>query len=279
MKRIRTTVLEQVRFWAAFGIAVAVGLVVAVSCNPVIMVAPPGSSIVGIWANPDFVPAHGGVSEIAVLIMEQTGVPVSDGTVVQFFTNLGRVEEQGRTNDGVARVKFVSDSRSGRAQITAFSGGGAPPPAPTATGTATTAPTPSGSATAPPAPAPTGGGGGFASNTIPVLVGNPNAFQVFLTADPIRITRSRSTVLTATAMDAAGNPAANVPVFFRITKPENPGNERLDSAGQPIFTDNNGQARDFLRTIAIDDGVSYPVTVQARTANGVLSNELVISIN
>src|SRR5262245_5497328 len=121
------------KFGVLYAGVLAAALVTAMSCNPVIMVAPPGSTM-NLIANPGFIAAHGGVAELAAIVMKGTGVPVADGTVVQFFTTLGHIEEQGKTNDGVARVKLVSDARSGRAEITAFSGGGtAPQPTSTAT--------------------------------------------------------------------------------------------------------------------------------------------------
>ena len=41
---------------------------------------------------------------ISALLLEPAGTPVPDGTVVQFFTTLGRIEEQGRTNDGDSKI-------------------------------------------------------------------------------------------------------------------------------------------------------------------------------
>ena len=87
----------------------------------------PGSSIT-VFANPQFIVANGGVSVVTALLVEPAGTLVPDGTVVYFLTNLGRVDPQGKTKDGLARVNFVSDSRSGRATIQAFSGGAAPAP-------------------------------------------------------------------------------------------------------------------------------------------------------
>lgn len=266
---VRRRIIEGLKLWGAFGVLTATGLGIAVSCNPVIMVAPPGSTFAYMAGNPTFISAHGGVAEITALLVESTGVPVADGTVVQFFTDLGRIEEQGRTNDGVVRVKLVADSRSGVAHVRAFSGGGSAP-----SGTSTATPTGTGTATATPT---SGGGGGTTNGQTDITIGNLNGTQVLITADPARITNSRSTLITATVLDAAGNPVPQAPVFFSIVG--TPGNERLDSAGQPVFTDNNGQARDYLRTVAINDGNSYPVTVRARTANGTVSPDLVISIN
>ena len=95
------------------------------TCNQAIMTAPPGSKFApagSLIANPGFIAAHGDVSVISGLILKATGIPVADGTVVQFFTNLGKIDEQGKTNDGVVRVNLVSDSRSGTATVTAFTG-------------------------------------------------------------------------------------------------------------------------------------------------------------
>ena len=251
--RVARQVVEAAKFWTAFGlVAVLVGGI-AVSCNPVVMVAPPGSSIT-LFANPDFIPAHDGVSEITAFVMESTGSPVADGTVVQFFTSLGRIEEQGKTNDGVARVKLVADSRSGTARITAFSGGGsvsAPTGTATPTGTSTT-----------PAPTSGGGGGGTVSGTISVTIGSINVSRLIVNAIPNRITNSASSHIIATALDSANNPVANVPVYFSVDG--NPGNERMDSGGNPIFTDNNGRAEDIMRTVGIG-GASYTVTIKAQT--------------
>ena len=79
--------------------------------------------------------ANGGVSVVTAILVEPAGTFVPDGTEVFFFTNLGRVDASGKTINGVARVNFVSDARSGKATVTAISGG--PAPAPTATPAAT----------------------------------------------------------------------------------------------------------------------------------------------
>src|SRR5688572_588545 len=98
--RARRQFVDAAKFWTAFAVVASLVAAVAVSCNPVLQFAPPGSTIT-LFANPEFIPAHGGVSEISALVMESTGAPAADGTVVQFFTSLGRIEERGRTNDGV----------------------------------------------------------------------------------------------------------------------------------------------------------------------------------
>jgi hypothetical protein len=202
----------------------AVG-VLHLSCQA-ILTAPPDTTMT-VFANPTFVEAHGGVSVVSALLIEDVGTPVADGTVVQFFTDLGRIEEQGKTNDGVARVNFVSDARSGTANITAFSGA--------ATGTAT------------------------------IAVGSIRPDLVVVTASPQRILESRSSQIVAVVLDENGNPVPNVPVFFSV----NSATEFMESGGQPVFTDQDGRARDVLRTRYPRDAPARSVDVTATTANGI----------
>ncbi len=193
--------------------SVLCGLALAhLTCNQAILTAPPGA-VMFLSVNPGFIPAHGGVSVISALVLEEPGTPVPDGTVVQFFTTLGRIEEQGRTNDGVARVNLVSDSRSGPAEVAAISG-----------------------------PASAG--------PVTVLIGAILPARVILTANPSRIpANSRSTHIFATVLDGNGNPVPNIPVVFQVVPPATgPVTEFMDSGGTPLFTDNNGRAEDVLRT-------------------------------
>ena len=199
------------------------------TCAGALMTAAPGSTLTLI-ANPDSVPANGGVSILTALVIEPAGTTVPDGTVVQFFTNLGRVEpREGKTKDGVARVNFISDGRSGRAHVTAVSGGAAVAPAP--------------SPSASPAPQPITGA---ATASVDILVGGAQGLRVFVTADPSRITESRSTHIIANVFDSNGNPMANIPVIFEVQS--NPFTEFMDSQGNPLFTDTNGRAEDVMRT-------------------------------
>jgi hypothetical protein len=219
----------------AFVAAVAVGYL---SCQS-ILTAPAGSEMT-LVVNPEFVEAHGGVAVVSALLIETPatlGTPVADGTVVQFFTNLGRIEEQGRTNDGVARVNFISDARSGLATITAVSGG--------------------------------------ASATAEITVGSRRPARVIVTATPQRILESRSSQILAVVLDEDGNPVPNVPVFFSTTGTT----EFMESAGQPVFTDNDGRARDVLRTRYPRDAASKTVEVTATAANGVASEPVRVTIN
>jgi hypothetical protein len=217
----------------------AAGLLVAMAaCAGVLLTAPPGSSI-SLIASPPFVASDGGVSVITAILTEPAGTPVSDGIVVLFFTDIGTIEPQGKTRNGIARVNFTSDSRSGLAHIQAISGGTAQTISTTTPGSTTTPTT---------TPTSTGGSGGTGQASITVEVGNIRvAAVVGLRADPPRITNSNSTHVFARVIDARGNGIANVPVFFEIATSPDPGTEFFDITG-PVFTNNSGEAEDVLRT-------------------------------
>ena len=189
---------------------------VLLSCGGAYLTAPPESTI-DVSANPEFVPAHGGVSEITAFVIEPAGTYVSDGTVVRWTTDLGRIDAETRTRRGVAQARFVSDSRSGRANIRAFSGS-------------------------------------VTSDEIVITVGNARIAAIRLRAVPSRITISNSTHVIATVVDESGNPVANVPVFFEVV--DSKATEFFDSAGAPIHTNNNGEAEDVLRTRRTTVGVA-----------------------
>lgn len=222
------------------------------TCNQAILTAPSGSTL-DMFANPTFISANGGVSVISVLVIEPAGTPVPDGTVVQFFTDLGEIPEQGKSNDGVVRVNLRATGRSGEANITAFSGGGnAPTPTPSPT------PTPATSDTLFLAAA-----GGTA--TVKVTIGTVGANSILVTADPSRITASRSTQIAATVFDVTGNPLPGAPVYFDVDPAAGGATNFMDSGGQARFTDSNGQAFDVMRT---RNTVTGTATVRARVPTG-----------
>jgi hypothetical protein len=214
-------------------LAVAATLLVALAaCAGVLFTAPPGSSC-SMIANPPFVASDGGVSVITTLVIEPAGTTVSDGTVVLFFTDIGMIDRQGKTRDGIARVNFTSDSRSGVAHISAICGGAAP-----------TTPTASPGAS----PAPTTGVSGSGSASTTVSVGNVRVKAVVgIHADPPRITTSNSTHVFARAIDENGNGIPNAVMFFEIVTSPDPGTEFFDVTG-PVFTNQSGEAEDVLRT-------------------------------
>jgi len=197
-------------------------------CESAPLTAPDGSTIF-LQANPTFVVANGGISVVTAVVVEPAGTFVPDGTEVTFVSTLGRVDQVGKTVNGLAHVNFVSDSRSGTATVTAFSGqaGGAPP-------------------------------------SVDITVGSALPERVVVTADPAHISAGRPSFLRATVFDERGNPVQNVPVAFSVTG----ATERLDSGGAFLFTNSNGQVTDTLRSSAAIGGTGT-VTVTATTANGV----------
>ncbi len=209
---------------------------VGVTCNQAIITAPDGSTI-QVFANPEFIAANGDTAVITAVLVEGTGQPVVDGTVVQFFTTLGRIDAQGKTNDGVARVNLVSDVNSGTANITAISGTLSE------------------------------------STTVDIGVGRPA--RIFMSANPTRIevdTPQRRSRIVATVVDETGNPIRNVPVLFSLSSTGgSTSTETLASGGQPVFTDSNGQAVDFLQTSYPKNAPQKTVTVEATATNGVTS--------
>ena len=226
------------------------------------------------------------MSVITAIVNEPNGTAVSDGTVILFFTTIGRIDREGKTKDGIARVNFTSDSRSGTARITALSGGPAG-----SGGGVTPSPNPSASPTAPPA------GGGSGQGEVDVEVGNIRVSAIRLRADPPRITTSNSTHVFALVVDGAGNPIANVPVYFQVL-PDNttttptsttttttppmrsvagssaasgPETEFFDISG-PVFTNNNGEAENVMRTRRETVGTAL-VRAQVPAAGGFKSSE------
>lgn len=246
-----------------------------VTCHQALFTAPPDSSL-SLIANPTSIPANTGISVITAIVTEPSGSPVADGTVVQFFTTLGRIDEQGRTNDGVARVNLYADSRSGVAEVTASSGG------PVTGGggtTTTTTPSPTTTLTTSHGVQSKASSAAAASDSVSVTIGGAIPASMFVTANPRRITSPRSSTIAAYVFDGDGNPVANVPVFFTVDLPEEGVlQETLDSNGSPRFTDNNGRAADTLRTSY--DPAERPkiVTVRA-TVPGVTESTVTVGVN
>jgi hypothetical protein len=241
----------------------AVAAVVA-ACGGAYLTAPPGSTLT-LVANPERIASHGGAAELMAIVTESVGTDVPDGTVVLWSTTLGRVDRETRTVRGIARNRLVSDSRSGTATVTAQSGSDSIPPttsptaAPTTTTPSTTTTTTrpaSFSALRTVAAGATAGMQNF--DQVDIMIGNALVRSITLRANPSRITISNSTHVIATVLDQFGDPVPNVPVFFEVVS--NRDFEFFDSAGAPVFTDNNGEAEDVLRTRRTTAGT---ITVRA----------------
>lgn len=182
---------------------------VTLACGQAILSAPIGATM-AIFVNPPFIAAQGDSTVVSVFVLEPAGTPVPDGTVVQFFTTLGRIQEQAKTNDGVARVNLISDSRSGTAKVTAFSGP--------------------------------------ATTSVDVIIGatRPARMLPALLDARIDLSAGRSIArFKVTVLDSNGNPVSNVPVRFTVID-----NPDLDTIldGPDAFTDNNGDAFNRVQT-------------------------------
>jgi adhesin/invasin len=113
------------RSWQA---AAAAGLVCGLaaaglaSCDKMPLSAPTESTIT-LYANSTTVGLNGSV-DITALVIESSGTPVQNGTVVNFTTTLGTIDpNEARTNNGKAVAKLLAGTKSGTAEVRAFSGG------------------------------------------------------------------------------------------------------------------------------------------------------------
>lgn len=230
-------------------LATAGALAVLMACGAAYLMAPPGSTLI-LVANPPDVAAHGQASELTAFVFEPAGTPVADGTVVFWTSTIGRVDPETRTRNGVARNRFVSDSRSGVAEVCAFTGSGSAPTTPTTTlarsGTGSMHALSASSGATAAVVCPTEGG-----ESVDITVGNERVRAVRLRVEPPRVplsTGANTTRVIATVFGESGNPVPNVPVYFEVVNPADRFTDHFDSSGEPRFTNNNGEAEDIFRT-------------------------------
>jgi hypothetical protein len=165
-------------FAAAAGLAMCLAAASATSCDKMPLAAPTDSTIT-LFANSTTVGLNGSI-EITATVIESAGTPVQNGTVVTFTTTLGTIEpNEARTNNGKVTVKLLAGTRSGTAEVRAFSGG-------TSTG-----------------------------EPLTVTVGAAAAGKVELLANPTALPAAGGVVqLTALVSDASGNRLSGIPVSF-----------------------------------------------------------------
>jgi hypothetical protein len=163
---------------AALGVTACLTAAGFISCDKMPLSAPTESTIT-LYASNTTVGLNGSV-DITATVIESAGTPVQNGTVVTFTTTLGTIEpNEARTNNGKATVKLLAGTRSGTAEVRAFSGG-------TSSG-----------------------------DPLTVTVGAAAVARVDLLANPSTLPASGGTVqLTAVVSDASGNRLAGVPVNF-----------------------------------------------------------------
>jgi hypothetical protein len=171
----------------------AVGLA---ACDKVPLLAPTNSTI-RLTASVGVVATNGSI-DITAVVIESGGTPVQNGTVVTFSSSLGAIEpREGRTTNGQVTVKYVSGGQSGKATISAFSGG-------------------------------------TKSDDLEILVGGAAAVAVTLRADSTVLpSTGGTTALYATVLDTGGNPIRSVPVSFSATAGQlNPGTAVTNDFGE-----------------------------------------------
>ena len=163
---------------AALGLAACLAAAGLASCDKMPLSAPTESTIT-LYANSTTVGLNGSV-DITATVIESSGTPVQNGTVVNFTTTLGTIEpNEARTNNGKAVAKLLAGTRSGTAEVRAFSGGIS------------------------------------SGDPLAVTVGAAAAGKVELLANPSALPAAGGVVqLTAIVSDASGNRLAGVPVSF-----------------------------------------------------------------
>ena len=152
--------------------------IAAAACSKVPLTSPTGSTIT-MTSDRSVLPLNGQATLRAVVI-ESSGTPVQNGTMVTFAPTLGSVDPvEAKTVNGVATAMFSAGSVSGKSSITAFSGG-------TKTAAATE-----------------------------ITIGSAAAKSIALSATPSSVSQSGGTVtISALVMDEAGNPLPGVNVTF-----------------------------------------------------------------
>jgi len=192
-----------------YAIAVVTVLVV-VACDSVPLTSPTGSTI-SISIDKNVLPLNGQATVRAV-VMEVSGTPVHNGTMVTFTHTIGSVNPpEAPTVNGIATSTFLAGTSSGTGIIHAFSG-----------------------------PARTGSGNS-SSGGVEVKIGAAAAGSMAVSAVPNSVSQSGGTVtISALVLDSANNPLPGVSVLFTTS------NGTLSST--TALSDSNGIARTTLTT-------------------------------
>jgi len=192
-----------------YAIAVVTVLVV-VACDSVPLTSPTGSTI-SISIDKNVLPLNGQATVRAV-VMEVSGTPVHNGTMVTFTHTIGSVNPpEAPTVNGIATSTFLAGTSSGTGIIHAFSG-----------------------------PARTGSGNS-SSGGVEVKIGAAAAGSMAVSAVPNSVSQSGGTVtVSALVLDSANNPLPGVSVLFTTS------NGTLSST--TALSDSNGIARTTLTT-------------------------------
>ncbi|MEW6368737.1 MAG: hypothetical protein AB1714_29255 [Acidobacteriota bacterium] len=182
-----------------------------------------GVATLTVSANPSSISAIAGESWVTAIGTGQDYLPMPDGTVVNFVSDMGAFEQGAvaTTSGGIARIRFLSDGKNGTANIYAR------------TGTTT-------------------------SPTIQVKIGIPAVASMILIANPGTVDGEGGNVhLTATVYSNDQIPLQGIPVVFSTD------NGRLASNGSPRPSDFKGQSKDTLTLYRNATGDVLEITVTA----------------
>jgi len=207
-------------------------LALIAACDKVPLLAPTGTVITLLPAT-NTVSLNSEINIVATVIENGTavggsgptvarssgGTPVQNGTLISFTTTLGRIEpSEARTHNGQVTVRLITGGASGTATITAFSGG--------------------------------------ASSTKDLTVGTAAAKGLVLTTTPQSLgVNGGNAQVSATVLDAGGNPLSGIPVTFSTDKGSvSPSTSTSDANG--------------VATATLTTNSTAKVTANAGTATG-----------
>jgi hypothetical protein len=169
----------------ALGLLSIAAALIATSCDKIPLFAPSGSTIS--LSAPKRVLQLNETVVLTAVVTEDAGTPAQNGTSVRFTTTLGSVDPvEAETRNGIATATFFAGSSSGVAEVRATSGA-----------------------------AGAGTGDDTATNVLTFTIGGASAASVVANASPTTVpSTGGSTTITATVVDALGNPLVGVPVTF-----------------------------------------------------------------
>lgn len=186
-------------------------------------------AVLYVSVNPSSIPI-GGTSTVKVAGYKASGTPLPDGTVIFFSCDIGSIDSQAETEKGIAYATFRSnDNRSGVANISVHSGNAEVSP-----------------------------------ESLTIAIGSSALHTLSLTADPqILPVGGGTSTIKITAYDENLNTLANIPITLSADAGQ------LNSGGNTIYTNADGEARDILQTT---------VTVVVTATCGSVSANITISV-
>jgi PKD repeat protein len=186
---------------------VLISIVFLSACKKAFITAPDSATLV-VTVNPPTIPL-GGQAVVKVVGYKASGTMLPDGTKIFFSTNIGSIEPEKETVNGVAEALFRSnDNRSGVATITIISGNAQTTP-----------------------------------DSVTITIGSSALHSLSLSANPSELPIGGGfSTIRARAYDEDLNALSNIPVIFTTDAGQ------LNSKGSVIYTDTNGAAEDVLHT-------------------------------